>query len=138
MPEHPVAESTVRNHVNERKRALGLLGREIYVPQAYAWGDEAQVDWYEAEADLGERRLCLQMFCMRAMASGGAFHRAYLSATQQAFLEAHELAFRYFGGVFRVLRYDNLGSAVQKVLRGRQREETERFIAFRSHWRFRS
>ena len=136
MPEHPVAESTVRNHVNERKRALGLLGREIYVPQSYAWGDEAQVDWYEAEADLGEQRLCLQVFCMRAMA--GAFHRAYLSATQQAFLEAHELAFRYFGGVFRVLRYDNLGSAVQKVLRGRQCEETERFIAFRSHWRFRS
>jgi transposase len=138
MPGCPVAEATVRNHVNERKRALGLLGREIYVPRSYAWGDEAQVDWYEAEADLGEQRLCLQMFCMRAMASGGAFHRAYLSATQQAFLEAHELAFRYFGGVFRVLRYDNLGSAVQKVLRGRQREETERFIAFRSHWRFRS
>ena len=35
-----------------------------------------------------------------------------------------------------MLRYDNLTSAVRKVLRGRQREETERFIAFRSHWRF--
>jgi transposase len=70
---------------------------------------------------------------MRSMASGGAFHRAYRHATQQAFLEAHEHAFRYFGGVFRVLRYDNLGSAVRKVLRGRLREETERFIAFRSH-----
>lgn len=136
MPDHPVAESTVRNHVNDRKRALGLLGREVFVPQSYAWGGEAQVDWYEAQAVLGERELCLQIFCMRAMASGGAFHRAYVSATQQAFLEAHELAFQYFGGVFRVLRYDNLSSAVRKVLRGRQRVETERFIAFRSHWRF--
>src|SRR5260370_10505839 len=73
---------------------------------------------------------------MRSMASGGAFHVAYYHATQQAFLEAHERAFGYFGGVFRCLRYDNLKSAVKKILRGHQREETERLIAFRSHWGF--
>src|SRR5262249_7312622 len=65
-------------------------------------------------------------------------HRAYHRATQQAFLEAHEHAFHYFGGVFGLLRYDNLKSAVKKILRGHQREETTRFIAFRSHWRFAS
>jgi len=86
---------------------------------------------------LGERRK-LYCFAMRSMASGGAFHRAYYHATQQAFFEAHELAFDYFGGVFRRLRYDNLKSAVKKVLRGYQREETERLIAFRSHWGFQS
>jgi transposase len=70
---------------------------------------------------------------MRSMASGGAFHRAFPHASQQAFLEAHELAFAYFGGVFTTLRYDNLKSAVKKILRGYQREETTRFMAFRSH-----
>ena len=75
-------------------------------------------------------------FAMRSMASSGAFHVAYYYAPQQAFLEAHELAFGYFGGVFRRLRYDNLKSAVKKILRGHQREETERLIAFRSHWGF--
>src|SRR5262249_30248146 len=54
----------------------------------------------------------------------------------QAFFEAHELGFHYFGGVFRKLRYDNLGSAVKKVLRGYTRDEHARFIAFRSHYRF--
>ncbi len=73
---------------------------------------------------------------MRSMKSGAAFHRAYPHATQQAFLEAHEEAFDYFGGVFRTLRYDNLPSAVKKVLRGHTRIETGRFIAFRSHWQF--
>jgi len=68
--------------------------------------------------------------------SGAAFNRAYPHATQQAFLEAHEQAFDYFGGVFRLLRYDNLASAVRKILRGYRREETVRFVAFRSHWRF--
>jgi len=136
LPECPVAESTVRRLVRERRAALGLLARETFVPQSHAWGDEAQVDWYEAVAELGGVATTLQVFALRSMASGAAFHRAYRRATQQAFLEAHELAFAYVGGVFRRLRYDNLGAAVQRVLRGHRREETARFVAFRSHWRF--
>jgi hypothetical protein len=115
---------------------LGFVERETCVPQSYSWGSEAQIDWYEAYADLSGERVKLQVFAMRSMASGAAFHCAYLHATQQAFLEAHELGFAYFGGVFRTLRYDNLTSAVKKVLRGSRREETTRFVAFRSHWRF--
>jgi hypothetical protein len=34
------------------------------------------------------------------MASGGAFHCSFPHASQQAFLEGHERAFAYFGGVF--------------------------------------
>src|SRR5580704_17905964 len=75
---------------------------------------------------------------MRSMASGAAFHCAFLHATQQAFLEAHERAFAYLGGVFHRLRYDNLKSAVKKILRGQRREETACFIAFRSHWQYES
>ncbi len=136
FPDTAVAESTVRNFVRARRRALGLAARETFVPQSYALGQEAQVDWYEAWADLGGERTRIQVFVMRSMGSGAAFHHAYLHATQQAFLDAHERAFDYFGGVFRLLRYDNLASAVRKILRGYRREETVRFVAFRSHWRF--
>lgn len=137
-PDHPVAESTVRRYVRKQKLAMGLKGREVFVPQTDHWGQEAQVDWYEAQAVLGGETKKLQIFAMRSMASGGAFHRAYTNATQQAFLEAHELAFAYFGGVFATLRYDNLKLAVKKILRGYQREETARMLAFRSHWGFQS
>jgi transposase len=137
-PKRPIAESTVRRYVGQRKRELGLKGREVFVPQSYQWGQEAQVDWFEATAKLGGESTKLQFFAMRSMASGDAFHRAYTNATQQAFLEAHEHAFAYFQGVFATLRYDNLSTAVKKILRGRQRIETERVIAFRSHWGFRS
>ena len=136
VPGCTAAERTVRQHVQQRKQALGLGVREVFVPQSYTWGGEGQVDWYEAYADLSGERTKLQVFTMRSMASGAAYHRAYLGATQQAFLEAHELAFHYFGGVFRKLRYDNLASAVKKILRGYERELTARFIAFRSHWRY--
>jgi transposase len=133
-PEHVVAESTVRRYVRERKQELGLKGQEVYVPQSYDWGQEAQVDWSEAIAEIAGERRKVYDFGMRSMASGGAFHVIYEHATQQAFLEAHEKAFAYFGGVFAVLRYDNLSSAVKRILRGRERDQTDRFIAFRSHW----
>jgi len=135
-PEARVAEATVRRYVQRRKQELGVAVRETFVPQVYDWGSEAQVDWYEAVAEIAGERRKVWSFTMRSMASGGAFHRAYYHATQQAFLEAHEFGFGYFGGVFRRLRYDNLKSAVKKIVRGHQREETERLIAFRSHWGF--
>ena len=136
LPGVRISERTVRQYVRERRAQLGLYERVVMVPQAYEWGVEAQVDWYEAVVVLGGTRQTVQCFAMRAMASGAAFHCAYPRATQQAFLEAHERAFAYFGGVFRRLRYDNLSSAVKKILRGYRREETTRFIAFRSHWQY--
>lgn len=76
LPDVPVAERTVRQYVHERKQALGLLAREVMVPQEYAWGDQAQVDWYEAVAEIEGERQMVQVFAMRSMASGAAFHRA--------------------------------------------------------------
>ncbi|MCA1606725.1 MAG: IS21 family transposase, partial [Acidobacteria bacterium] len=136
LPAAAIAERTVRRYVRERKYHLGLSTAEVFIPQSYLPGHEAQVDWYEATVLLSDESRTAHFFSMRSMSSGAAFHRAYPRATQQAFLEAHEEAFDYFGGVFRTLRFDNLGSAVKKILRGHTRQETERFIAFRSHWRF--
>src|SRR5205085_6703399 len=112
-PDIKVAEATVRAYVRDRKLKIGLIHRETFVPQSYTWGQEGQVDWYEMVAELGGERQKVQIFCLRSMGSAGAFHWAYPHASQQAFLEGHELAFHYFGGVFHLLRYDNLKSAVQ-------------------------
>ena len=96
----------------------------------------AEVDWGEAEVDLAGARTRVHLFHMRSCFSGAAFTMASPVETQQAFLEGHVLAFDWFGGVFAEVRYDNLGSAVKKVLRGRRRVETDRFIAMRSHYLF--
>jgi transposase len=115
MPEvNAIAESTIRRYVRERKLHLQLLEQATFIPQSYSWGSEAQVDWYEAYADICGEREKVYVFCLRSMASGGAFHCAFPHASQQAFLEGHERAFAYFGGVFSLLRYDNLSSAVKK------------------------
>jgi hypothetical protein len=61
-------ERTVRQYVERRKRELGLAEPEMFVPQSYRWGVEAQIDWYEAYADLDGERIKLQVFSMRSMA----------------------------------------------------------------------
>lgn len=129
------AAVTVRMYVSQQRRVLGWPA-EAFVPQSYEPGEEAQVDWYEAAVDFPAGRRTVQFFVMRACFSGREFHWACWRQTQQAFLEAHVAAFAYFGGVFARLRYDNLGLAVKRVLRGRRREETDRFIALRSHYLF--
>jgi len=53
-------------------------------------------------------------------------------------LEGHVRALEWHGGVFDLIRYDNLKSAVARVLQGRRRVESDRFVALRSHYRFES
>jgi transposase len=131
-----VAEVTVRQHVHRRRRELGLSVGQVFVPQVHAPARTAEVDWGEAEVDLAGARTRVHLFHMRSCFSGAAFSVASPVETQQAFLEGHALAFDWFGGVFGEVRYDNLGSAVKKVLRGRRRIETDRFVAMRSHYLF--
>lgn len=127
------AESTVRRLVGQMRRRLGLKV-EAFVPLCHAAGEEAEVDWYEATVCFPWGEEVVQFFQMRACFSGREFHMAFPRQTQQAFLEAHVAAFAHFRGVFARLRYDNLKAAVVKVLRGRRRVESDRFVALRSHY----
>lgn len=129
-----LAESTVRAYVAKTKRRLGLNTPEGYCPQVHLPGKGAEVDWGEADVVIDGSPVRVNLFLMRSSFSGAAFCWASLNQTQQAFLFAHTLAFEYFGGVFPEIRYDNLTSAVKKVLKGRRRVEADRFTALRSHY----
>jgi transposase len=133
-----VAEVTVRQYVRGRKRELGWPVGEVFVPQVHAPGVEAEVDWGEALVVLAGVAVKVHLFVMRASFSGAAFCQASLVETQQAFLELHVQAFEWFGGVFPEIRFDNLKSAVKRVLKGRRRVESDRFVALRSHYLFAS
>jgi len=132
-----VAERTVREHVAKRRRALGL-GVEGHVPQAHDPGAEAEVDWGEAKVWIGGELVKAKLFLMRLSHSGAAYVEAFPHETQQAFLEGHANAFAFLGGIPAKVRYDNLKAAVVKVLRGRRRVESDRFVALRSQYLYES
>jgi transposase len=108
-----------------------------FVPQHHPPGAEAEVDFADLWVRLaGEMTKCF-LFTLRLSHSGKAVHRVFASQGQEAFLEGHVAAFEVLGGVpFDKIRYDNLRSAVHRVLFGRNRTESGRWLTFRAHYGF--
>jgi transposase len=131
-----VGESTVRRYVAEVRRRQPAVLADIMVPQRHLPGDEAEVDFGRVTFWLDEVETLGWMFVMRLSASARGFHRVFLNEAQQVFLDGHVRAFEHFGGVPARVRYDNLKPAVVRVLKGRDRTESERFVALRSHYGF--
>lgn len=133
--------STVRDHVRKRRPQIaaqaGKPVEEGFVPQTHLPGEQAEVDFHDLWVVLGGVKTKTALFTMRLSFSGRAAHRASLSQGQEAFLESHVYAFDRLGGVpTEHIRYDNLKPAVSRVLFGRTRIESERWVAFRSHYGF--
>ncbi len=135
--------SAVRDYVAKRRpeiwAAAGKALEDAFVPQTHEPGAEAEVDFADLWIDLAGVRTKVFLFTLRLSFSGRAVHRAYATQGQEAFLEGHQVAFEIFGGtpMFHI-RYDNLKAAVSRVLFGRTRTESSRWVAFRSHYGFES
>ena len=131
--------STVRDYVAKRRPEIAAeAGRPLEagcVPQTHLPAAEAEVDFHDLWVIFRGVKTKTALFTMRLSFSGRAAHRASLSQGQEAFLESHVYAFERLGGVpAGQIRYDNLKPAVSRVLFGRGRQETDRWVAFRSHY----
>jgi transposase len=138
-----VSYSYVTKYVRERRPQIAAAEQERagtvagFVPQVKVPGAEAEVDFGEVTVELAGKLTRCFMFAFRMSYSGKSVHRVYACQAQEAFLEGHAEAFSVIGGLPRVhVRYDNLSPAVARVLTGRQRAETSRWLAFRAHYGF--
>lgn len=143
LDEHAMSDvtySTVRLYVSHRRPQVRLeAGRgaaEVFVPQSHLPGAEAEVDFGDVSINLAGELVICQLFSFRLSYSGKAVHRVFATGGQEAFLEGHVHALTVLGGVpAGKVRYDNLKAAVAQVLGfSRSRVETERWVAFRSHY----
>src|SRR6266480_7018290 len=107
-----------------------------FLPLAFEPGQDAQVDWGEAQVILKGERATVQVFVMHLSYSRRTFVMTFPAQKQEAFFYGHVRAFEFFGGVPHRLSYDNLGAAVKPLMQGRIREEQRAFIALRSHYLF--
>ena len=126
------SESGVHSYIWKKRREQ--THPNVFLPLSWEPGKDAQVDWGEVEVELAGERMTVQFFEMRACYSRKPFVRAYPNQKQEAFFDAHVEAFKFFGGVFERLTYDNLTAAVKQVLEGKNRIQQRAFIAFRSHY----
>jgi transposase len=127
---------TVRRYVHDARRRLGLNADQVFIPLDPQLGVEGEVDWGTCQAVLAGEQVKLKMFCIRSKGSGKHLVQCFPCERQQALFEGHIRGFSFFHGIFPVLIYDNLTTAVEKVLRGKDRKLQESFTKFQAYYNF--
>lgn len=130
------SDSTLRRYIAQWRKQHKQP--QVYLPLEFDPGSDGQVDWAEAVASIAGERVTVQLFVMRLNYSRALFAMAFPVQKQECFFEGHVQAFHFFGSMPRRITYDNLKSAVYRILEGRNRQEQQAFIAFRSHYLFES
>ena len=118
------------------QRERQTTGRGTFVPLAFEPGEAFQFDWSEDWAIIGSERTKLQVAHTKLAYSRAFVVRAYLLQTHEMLFDAHNHAFRVFGGVPRRGIYDNMRTAIDKIGRGKERDVNMRFQAMASHYLF--
>lgn len=111
--------------------------KEVFIEQEYFPAEDMQVDWGELYLDFeGDIREKVYIFVSTLPYSNTRFVRAYINCNTQSFSDGHMKAFEFLEGVPKRVRYDNLSSAVKKVLKGPNREEQDRMLYLKNFFGF--
>ena len=121
----------VKDYVRLRK----VNQREMFVPLVHPPGD-AQADFGEALVVIGGAERKAHYLAIDLPQSDDCFVMAFPAETTEAFVEGHNQAFAYFGGVPRSILYDNTKLAVARILGDGTRKKTQVFSELQSHYLF--
>jgi transposase len=121
--------------VKDYVRQARLRHKEVLVPLAHPPGD-AQADFGEALVVIGGVEQKAHFQCFDLPHSDDSFVMAFPAENTEAFLEGHNQAFAYFGGVPRTVLYDNTRMAVKEITGDGERTPTEAFSGLQSHYLF--
>jgi transposase len=121
--------------VKDYLREQHARSQEVFIPLAHPPG-HAQADFGEAVAVIGGVRQKIHFFCLDLPHSDAGFVKAYPAERIEAFLDGHNAAFAFLGGVPQSILYDNTKLAVGRILGDGKRQRTRAFAELQSHYLF--
>ena len=107
-----------------------------FVPLKFELGEAFQFDWSDEGLVVGGLHRQLQVAHLKLCASRAFWLVAYPTQGHEMLFDAHTRAFTALGGVARRGIYDNMKTAVDKVLKGKGRTVNARFAAMCNHYLF--
>ena len=122
-----------------RRRVRELRPRVVraFLPQTVFAGEQAQVDWgHFGTLTVGKAIRKLSCFVMVLAYSRLLYARFVFDQSMENFLQSHVDGFHFFGGVPRVIRYDNLKAAVIERF-GQAIRFNPTLLEMAGHYRFR-
>src|SRR5229473_3114179 len=133
----PKRERRSTQRLFEELRGRGYEGARVpvhaYVPMSFAPGEAYQFDWSHETITLQGLPLTVKAAHMKLSHSRMPFVRVYFRETQELVFDAHDKAFRFYGGVCRRGIYDNMKTAVEAIFVGKARRYNRRFLQMCSH-----
>jgi transposase len=127
------AYDSVQRFAQGWRRERGRV-TEAFVPLWFAPGEAYQFDWSHEVVVLAGVTTTVKVAHVRLCHSRRFYLRAYPRETQEMVFDAHDRAFRAFGGVCRRGIYDNMSTAVDAVFLGRERRFNRRFLQLCGHY----
>jgi transposase len=123
----------VRRYARTWRRDRAATSVAAYVPLSFAPGEAYQFDWSHEIVLIGGTTVTLKVAHMRLCHSRMLFVRAYPRETLEMVLDAHDRAFAFFKGACTRGIYDNMKTAVDTIMVGRERVYNRRFLQMCSH-----
>lgn len=128
------AYDSVRRYVKQQKEQSNSAVGPGYIPLQFQPGDAYQFDWSYENVIIGGINQKVKVAHFRLCHSRAIFIRAYPRESQEMVFDAHNKAFNFFNGACKRGIYDNLKTAVDKVLRGKDRKFNNKFLQLCSHF----
>ena len=128
------AYDSVQRYVKRWRQARGKEPKQCYIPLHFDPGDAYQFDWSHEQAIIAGIPQTVKVAHFRLCHSRMFFVAAYPRESQEMVFDAHNKAFAFFQGTCRRGIYDNLKTAVNKILRGKERLFNRKFEQLCSHY----
>ncbi len=128
------AYDSVRRFVKAWREEKGRNPGTVFIPLYFEPGSAYQFDWSRESAVLGGIHQTIRVAHFRLSHSRMVFVTAFVRESLEMLLEAHNRAFAFFCGCARQGIYDNLTTAVNKVLKGKERLFNSRFEKMCDHF----
>ncbi|HSD82306.1 MAG TPA: IS21 family transposase [Anaerolineae bacterium] len=130
------AYDSVRRFVRQWRDDQHHLGRQVFIPLSFAPPEAFQFDWSHEQVELAGMPAIVKVAHIRLCYSRFPLCIAYPRETQEMVFDAHARAFEFFGGATKRGIYDNMKTAVLKILQGKERDFSKRFEQMCSHYLF--
>ena len=124
----------VRRYAHGWRRDRVSSSAAAFVPLSFAPGEAYQFDWSHDVVLINGTTVTVKVAHVRLCHSRMLFVRAYPRETQEMVFDAHDRAFAFFKGACSRGIYDNMKTAVDTILVGKERTYNRRFLQMCGHY----
>ena len=127
--------SAVNRYIDAWSARSNAVRVDACIPLSFSPGEAYQFDWSTDKVIIGDEVIEVKVAHFTLCYSGKKFTYIYPNETHEMVFDAHVRAFEFFGGTPVRGIYDNMTTAIKKVLKGKERDWNPNFERLCAHYR---